>query len=138
MRLRLFLARICSKHFSPESFFIPLKHRLLNYYPVKYRNLKSDAIPTEFLPKSSSRASKASERGTRYLNRDEQKKRLNTVTEILTSLENTVRQNETYSENMEMSEVETENMLADAEGSLPGWSVFFVILKVCSLYPYQN
>lgn len=102
-----------------------MKHKLLNYYPIKYRNLKSDAIPTEFLPKSSSRASKASERGTRYFNRDEQKKRLNTVTEILTSLENTVRQNETYSENMEMSEVGTENMSADAEGSLPGWSVFF-------------
>lgn len=43
-------AKICSVHFSEDSFFTPLQHKLLNYSPRSFRNLKPDAIPTLKLP----------------------------------------------------------------------------------------
>ncbi|XP_018561779.1 THAP domain-containing protein 2-like [Anoplophora glabripennis] len=50
-------AAICSKHFESKCFFTSLKYRLLNETPPKrFRNLRSDAIPTLFLPKTTATA----------------------------------------------------------------------------------
>ena len=38
-------ARICSKHFSENSFERNLQHELLNYLPKKGKKLKPDAVP---------------------------------------------------------------------------------------------
>lgn len=46
----LVLACICSIHFEPDSYEIPLIQRLLNYTPRCARNLKRDAVPTKDLP----------------------------------------------------------------------------------------
>lgn len=45
-------ATVCSHHFTEDSLLKPLKHKLLNYSPSKFRNLKPDAVPTINLPKS--------------------------------------------------------------------------------------
>lgn len=43
-------ARICSIHFKKECFFENLQHKMLQYSPKNFRNLKDDAIPTLHLP----------------------------------------------------------------------------------------
>ncbi|KAL1488469.1 hypothetical protein ABEB36_014940 [Hypothenemus hampei] len=43
-------ACICSEHFDETCLEIPLKHRLLNYFPKNLRLLKSEAVPTRNLP----------------------------------------------------------------------------------------
>lgn len=45
----MILARICSLHFTPSSYEVSLKQRLLNYEPTKVRTLKASAVPTENL-----------------------------------------------------------------------------------------
>lgn len=41
--------RICSKHFSSDSFSITLQHKVLKYTPRTLQNLKVVAMPTECL-----------------------------------------------------------------------------------------
>lgn len=45
-------ATICSQHFPEECFLTPLKHKLLQYSPKRFRDLKPDAVPTLKLHKS--------------------------------------------------------------------------------------
>lgn len=48
--LFVFAACICSVHFLSSAFFKSVKQDILNYQQKNFRNLKKDAIPTEFLP----------------------------------------------------------------------------------------
>lgn len=87
-------ARICSEHFSPASYMMPLQQQLLNYAPKNSRNLKSDAVPTEKLPaiktneNNTSAGNKSTEREERMKKREKRlvvQKLLHTKnTEILT------------------------------------------------------
>lgn len=45
-------SRICSKHFSDESYERNLKYELLGYYPNNRKRLRKDAVPCLFLPQN--------------------------------------------------------------------------------------
>ncbi|KYN26732.1 hypothetical protein ALC57_03899 [Trachymyrmex cornetzi] len=42
--------KICSKHFEDACFVKPLQQQMLNYSPARAKKLRSDAIPTLYLP----------------------------------------------------------------------------------------
>lgn len=77
----LFTACVCSEHFLPECFEVPLRQRLLNYSTKNTRILKDGALPTLRLPLKTLDSSQFSQRSERMAKR----KRTKEVDEILAS-----------------------------------------------------
>lgn len=50
MNITFFSAAVCSCHFDEDSIQLPLKYRLLNFRPQKFRDLAPNAVPTKNLP----------------------------------------------------------------------------------------
>lgn len=62
-------ATVCSIHFEPDSFEIPLKCQLLNYLPKTVRLLRDNAVPTLNLPGKPHKVKSSSERSLRMAKR---------------------------------------------------------------------